>query len=103
MIDEDPVDVSAVLRRLLRHLKRPDPGVMTTMHLRWKEIVGERLGDASAPASLVDGRLTVTAHNNSAAQELDWVRADLVETLCGLFGAGTVTEVRVRVVRGKPT
>lgn len=62
---------------------------------RWAQIVGPDLAAHTAPDSLADGELTVTADSTAWATQLRLLRAELVRKLNAELGDGAVRRVRV--------
>jgi predicted nucleic acid-binding Zn ribbon protein len=63
---------------------------------RWAQIVGADLAAHTAPESLSDGELTVTADSTAWATQVRLLAAQLVRRLNTELGEGTVQRVKVR-------
>jgi predicted nucleic acid-binding Zn ribbon protein len=63
---------------------------------RWAQIVGPDLAAHTAPESLADGELTVTADSTAWATQLRLLAGQLVRRLNVELGDGAVRRVKVR-------
>jgi predicted nucleic acid-binding Zn ribbon protein len=68
---------------------------------RWVELVGEVAAGRCWPAGFRKGCLTVAADSPTWAQELDFLKADLLARITALLGPGLVTELKFKTGRPK--
>lgn len=92
-----PRPVGDGVDRVLRHLVGARGRVVTSIFSSWSVVVGKELAGTCRPVSLDGGTLTIAARDAAAAESLRWSTADLLRTLNGEFGEGTVVDVRVVV------
>lgn len=93
---DDPQPLSAAISRLLDAEGWTLAVATGSVFGRWAEIVGEDLAAHSAPESLAEGELTVSADSTAWATQLRLLAAQLVKRLNAELGDGTVLRVRVR-------
>ncbi len=63
----------------------------------WRQVVGPHLGGVSAPASLIDGRLTVTVRDAGWKKELERHASRILARLCPLLPSPRVGSIAFRV------
>jgi predicted nucleic acid-binding Zn ribbon protein len=93
---DDPQPLSAAISRLLDAEGWALSVATGSVFGRWAEIVGEDLAAHTAPESLTDGELTVSADSTAWATQLRLLAAQLVRRLNAELGDGAVLRVRVR-------
>lgn len=91
--------VSESLARLERSLGLARFDILRTLEASWPALVGRRLAAHCRLESLRQGRLVVVTEDPAVAESLRWQVRDLAAAANDLCGAGTVTEVVVRVRR----
>jgi|SoimicmetaTmtHAB_FD_contig_31_2735850_length_583_multi_3_in_0_out_0_2 predicted nucleic acid-binding Zn ribbon protein len=98
----DPVPIGNVLDELLEQdeLSRGIP--IATLMRRWPELVGERLGTATRPASLEGGILTVSASDGPWGAQAKYLTEEIRSRADEALGGGVVRAVRVVIV-GPPS
>lgn len=93
-------EVAPVGSLLLSSLSKEQARMMLMADLcsRWSEAVGEKLGRASSPESLLDGVLTIVASSPHCAQEIGMRGGDIASVVRDKWSL-EVTSVKARVGR----
>jgi hypothetical protein len=96
----DPVAIGDIVERLLDEdlFRRGVP--LADLARRWPELVGERLGEATAPVSLEGGCLVVAATDGPWGSQARYLAEEIRRRADEALGGGAVTTVRV-VVRSE--
>jgi predicted nucleic acid-binding Zn ribbon protein len=91
--------LSESLARLQRSLGLARVDTLRTLEASWPALVGRHLAAHCRLESLREARLVVVTEDPAVAEHLRWQVRDLVDAANDLVGAGTVSEVVVRVRR----
>jgi predicted nucleic acid-binding Zn ribbon protein len=96
-----PEGLGSVLDDLLA--RRPWAGGMTLGELgrRWPEVVGERLGEETAPAGLVGGVLTVRASSAAWGAQVRFLAEEIRRRSNAVLGGERAASIRVVVDPGR--
>jgi predicted nucleic acid-binding Zn ribbon protein len=92
---DDPAPLSAAINSLITESGWSLAAATGSVFARWGQIVGPDLAAHTAPGSLEDGELTVTADSTAWATQVRLLAAELIRRLNSELGAGTVRRVRV--------
>jgi predicted nucleic acid-binding Zn ribbon protein len=92
-----PRPVGASLDRVARRLGVDRASTLPALFDRWSELVGEGIASRSEPRALRGTVLVVAVDDPGWATQLRWLEADLVATIEGALGAGTVTALELVV------
>jgi predicted nucleic acid-binding Zn ribbon protein len=93
---EDPQPLTAALDGLVSDQGWAMAAATGSVFGRWAQIVGPDLAAHTAPESLADGELTVTADSTAWATQLRLLAGQLVRRLNVELGDGAVRRVKVR-------
>lgn len=99
---DGPVPLAEALGVVAERLGVGAADAVGVVFVRWSEVVGPALADHVRPVRLDGGVLTVTADHQAWAAEVRRLTPRLLERLaecCGVGGAPTRIEVRVRPAR----
>ena len=83
------------------HLGGAPAGQLGLLFGRWEDIAGPVVATHAQPTALGSGRLVVEVDDNAWAVHVRYLTADLQARIDTVVGAGTVTEIVVRVGREK--
>lgn len=94
-----PVEVSALIDRVVRSMGAPGTDAVDLVFNRWEEVVGTVLAAKTRPVAVEDGRLILEADDPAVVSHVRWLQSDLLGRLDELLGAGRIGDVEVRVTR----
>lgn len=89
-----PVRIAATLEDLLTALGLPSVGFQARLAKSWPSVVGPLLADKTAPAGLRHGVLSVRVPCHALAQELQFMKPDLLKAIGAAPGGDAVREIR---------
>jgi hypothetical protein len=89
-----PVRIADSLEDLLAALGRPSIGIQVRLAKSWPSVVGPILADKTAPAGLKHGVLSVRVKNHTLAQEMQFLKPDLLAAIDAALGGDAVREIR---------
>jgi predicted nucleic acid-binding Zn ribbon protein len=92
----DPVAFGAAIRRLVADRGWEDTTTAAGVLANWGALVGPEIADHSAPVSLVDGELVLTAESSAWATQLRLLTRTMTARLREQVGEGVVTSIVVR-------
>ncbi len=90
-----PVGVGSLLGPWARRHHFEEPMRRSTLVLRWREFVGERLAARTRPVRLKDGVLTLRVANNVWLAELTFLREELLAQLNERLGGRPLRALRL--------
>jgi predicted nucleic acid-binding Zn ribbon protein len=93
---DDPQPLAAAIGGLLEAEGWALAAATGSVFGRWAQIVGPELASHTAPETLADGELTVSADSTAWATQLRLLAGQLVRRLNSELGDGTVVRVKVR-------
>ena len=93
-----PRRIGETLDALTKRLGLAPPDSLSKVFAGWDGLVGELLAAHLRPVGLRDGVLTVEVTEPAWATQLKFLGDDLIRRVNDQVGAGTVTELTVRVV-----
>ncbi len=70
---------------------------LSKIQASWKKIVGDAVARNARPAALRSGVLYVQASSSVWLQQLQFLKADMMEKINGALGADLVRDVRFRI------
>ena len=100
--DREPQRVADVLGAVGRDLGADDPRSIGAISDAWSEILGKELSEHVQFVSLRDGMLVLGATQPEWASRARFEGARIAEEVNARNGAGTVSDVKVRVLRVDP-
>lgn len=92
-----PIPIAASLEDLLAALGLPSIGSQVRLAKSWPSVVGPILADKTAPAGLKRGVLSVRVKNHALAQEMQFLKPDLLAAIDAALGKDVVREIRLIV------
>ncbi len=103
-----PRDIAGVLSVFLKGINIESKLKEQTCILVWDEVVGERISAAAQPEFIRDGRLFAVAKSSVWANELNYLKADIIANLNARVAGNVVKEIvfkagRLPKPRGKVT
>jgi len=88
-----PVPLGEVLRERFRSLGWETRLQQMEIFQRWEEAVGSQIARRARPVQIRNGRLTVAVENPSWAQQLSFLRKELLQKIEATVGKGLVKEI----------
>lgn len=92
-----PAPLSSALDELLAALDLSHVAMQARLAREWESVAGPLLAGRTAPGKLRHRVLTVLAGNHTIAQELQFMKPALLESVRALLGSGAVTDIRIAV------
>lgn len=92
-----PAEISSILSGVLRKVQKGGKLSLEEMAEVWRRVVGTEAAQHSWPRRMVGGRLVVEVENSGWMYALGLKRAQLVEGLMELLGAGRVKTLSLRI------
>jgi hypothetical protein len=89
-----PVRIAASLEDLLAALGLPSIGLQVRLGKAWPSVVGPLLADKTAPSGLKYGVLTIRVRNHTLAQEMQFLKPDLLAGIEAALGGNAVRDIR---------
>ncbi len=92
-----PADISSILSGVLRKVQKGGKLSLEEMAEVWRRVAGAEAAGHSWPRRMAGGRLVVEVVNSGWMYALGLKRAQLVEGLMELLGAGRVKTLALRI------
>jgi predicted nucleic acid-binding Zn ribbon protein len=96
----DPAPIGEIVDGLLREQVFARGMAVGRLAAMWNEVMGDRLGPKTAPASLEDGVLTVTASDPVWGVQARFLHEEIRRKVNEALGSDAVREVRIVIGAG---
>lgn len=100
--EREPRAVRESLEGVTARLGLAGPDVLGLVFTRWDELVGPDVATHAQPRTLRNGTLTLAVDHPAWASSLRLLAADLIRRIADGVGAGTVTDIVVKVEGTRP-
>jgi hypothetical protein len=96
----EPAPIGEIVDGLLREHLFARGLLVGRLAATWNEVVGDRLGPKTAPASLEDGILTVSASDPVWGAQAGFLHEEIRRKVNEVLGSQVVHQVRIVIGRG---
>lgn len=94
-----PGEMGSMIARLFREQKREGHLLLNALRQHWPAIVGEKLGRVTWPLRMEGHTLWVAAKDSAWVYELQFLKAELLDSVRTWLAAETVQDMRFRLGR----